>query len=76
MKLLSGENEKTDSVGLTHLRSQLVFNKKISLNEQLMLWDLLYYLPNSVLVKVDRAAMANSLETRSPFLIIMLLSTH
>ena len=68
LKLLSGENEKTDSVGLTHLRSQLVFNKKISLNEQLMLWDLLYYLPNSVLVKVDRAAMANSLETRSPFL--------
>lgn len=36
--------------------------------ERLMLADTAAYLPNDVLVKVDRAAMAASLETRSPFL--------
>jgi UDP-N-acetyl-D-galactosamine dehydrogenase len=36
--------------------------------EQLMLADALTYLPADILVKVDRAAMAASLETRAPFL--------
>ena len=36
--------------------------------EQLMLADAMAYLPNDILVKVDRAAMAASLETRAPFL--------
>ncbi|MCS5704713.1 asparagine synthase (glutamine-hydrolyzing) [Synechococcus sp. FGCU-3] len=36
--------------------------------EQLMLADIRTYLPADILVKVDRAAMAASLETRAPFL--------
>ena len=36
--------------------------------EQMMYGDTINYLPNDILCKVDRAAMATSLETRMPFL--------
>ena len=45
--------------------------RKFNLNDyshQIMYLDSINYLPNDILVKVDRAAMASSLETRLPLL--------
>jgi asparagine synthase (glutamine-hydrolysing) len=39
-----------------------------SIEEQMMYWDFKTYLPDNVLVKVDRASMFCGLEVRSPFL--------
>ena len=39
----------------------------LNFTEQMMLADMLAYLPGDILVKLDRAAMAVSLETRAPF---------
>ncbi|WP_151194049.1 asparagine synthase (glutamine-hydrolyzing) [Cysteiniphilum sp. JM-1] len=36
--------------------------------EQIMYWDSQHYMMDDILTKVDRSAMANSLETRVPFL--------
>ena len=42
--------------------------KANSISERIMLKDLIEYLPSDILVKTDRASMANSVETRTPFL--------
>ena len=51
--------------------------RKVSsnLSSMMMYYDTLSYLPNDILTKVDRAAMASSLETRAPFLDHKVIST-
>ena len=49
-------------------KDSINWEEKISYIENMMLIDTLTYLPDDILVKVDRAAMSFGLETRVPFL--------
>jgi asparagine synthase (glutamine-hydrolysing) len=59
------KNSKEPETLLTQFKPEL---SGLNSQQQMMVLDLLTYLPDDNLVKIDRAAMASSLETRVPFL--------
>lgn len=62
-KLVSGGNEMK-----TVINSPKEQFLQLPFAQRMMIYDMLSYLPDDILVKVDRAAMGVSLETRMPFL--------
>ncbi|WP_300464793.1 asparagine synthase (glutamine-hydrolyzing) [Desulfobacula sp.] len=66
--------KKPSDIVLTAIEPKTVLTDRglnidlLDLTEQMMYFDLISYLPDDILCKVDRAAMAVSLETRVPFL--------
>lgn len=63
-ELLGGSETESDLDLNYHLDSREVIEEI----RQMMFSDVGFYMPQDILVKVDRASMANSLEARSPFL--------
>ena len=63
-KLCISYNDEEDYVS----RKDNFYSNGLNFENRMMMSDIKNYLHNDILVKIDRAAMSNSLETRIPFL--------
>lgn len=61
-------------VSFERLNHSVATARKLSAKEEQSFWDLQYYLQDDLLVKVDRASMKYSLETRVPLLDLELVA--
>ena len=73
IKLASHIDNPTEVVLGSNIVDTRLSNYSLELSQfddqqKMMIFDGLTYLPDDILVKVDRASMASSLETRAPFL--------
>jgi asparagine synthase (glutamine-hydrolysing) len=72
--ILSSHWQNPTEIVFSTKEPETIFNelrpllKDLNGQEQMMALDFITYLPDDILVKVDRASMASSLETRIPFL--------
>ena len=71
--LISEWKQPNEIVLKTHQTFSILANTETppllnNIEDKMMYWDMMNYLSDDILVKVDRAAMGASLETRTPFL--------
>ena len=69
--IIKSYREDLERLGLksfSRLKDYFRFGKQFHIMQAMMLWDFYNYLPNDILVKVDRATMFNSIEGREPLL--------